>query len=894
MPEVAPLRDGDPRRIGGYALTGLLGEGGQGAVYLAEDEPGHPVAVKLLHARFSGDARARQRFAAELAVTRRVAPFCTARVLDADVDGDRPYIVSEYIDGPPLARVLAEHGPRSGAELDRLAIGTMTALTAIHEAGVAHRDLKPGNVLLAADGPRVIDFGIARALDATGTLSSTAVGTPAYMAPEQITGARVGPAADVFAWGTTMVTAATGRPAFGQDSIPAVMHRILHLPPELGALPEPLRSVVAGCLDKDPARRPASQQVLLRLLSLAGSLPPASAPTPARPAVSLDKDGMLDRGVRAAATGAFAAPPAAPQTWPPPPPTAPAPPAFPQPQYPPPPNAQQTVPGKEDPRRRGVGILVGAGSGAAVALVLVGGLILANFDGTGKKPLPPVDRVGGTLSVMVNAPYDPKGHLAPEYASGGTGTMLARQLFTGLAEVTPQGTLRNRLATAITPDDTCTNWKITVRSGTRFANGEPVDAEAFARGWGRGARNPSGTASYLMRDIKGYDEVAGKKTDRLAGVRASGQTLDVALTGPSCEFPWRLADPLFFPAPGAAGAPDNAAYNLRPIGNGPFRLASYTPDKSVELTRNDSWAFGEARLDRVIVRLSLDSTRMMTSFGSGEVGWVSLTDVEARRAARGQSGRIEYPVATSRMLVPLTARGPMRSREARLAVSYALDRSAIAAQAFGRPARSLVPPPVAGFGRPGVCPSCDAPDPAQARRLAAQAGLGAGTTIDLHTMDTGTQLPLAEQIGARLQNVLGWRVRLRTVKGFAYDKLRDQVTAKDASGLMISGWSPDYPTGSTLLRSVLGGDQLATGDNALNNYSGWRNARFDGLLDQVRRTPGDAERTRLTQEAEKIALDDMAIIPVVSGGGVAFRSDRYIGLNPDFDGHPTLATAARR
>ncbi|MGK5555346.1 ABC transporter substrate-binding protein [Actinomadura kijaniata] len=495
---------------------------------------------------------------------------------------------------------------------------------------------------------------------------------------------------------------------------------------------------------------------------------------------------------------------------------------------------------------------------------------------------------------MVNAPYDSRGYLAPEYASGGTGTMLARQLFTGLVDVTPQGALRNRLATALTPDATCTNWKITIRGGTRFANGEPVDAEAFARGWGRGARNPSGTASYLMRDIKGYEEVEGKRTERLAGVRASGQTLDVALTGPSCEFPWRLADPLFFPAPSAAGAPDNASYNARPVGNGPFRLVSSTPDRSVELARNDSWAFGRTRLDRVVVRLSSNSTEMVTSFGSGEVGWVSLTDVEARRAAHGRAGRVEYPVATSRMLVPLTARGPMRSREARLAVSYALDRSAIAAQAFGRPARSLVPPPVAGFGRPGVCPSCDAPDPAEARRLAARAGLGAGTAIDLHTMDTGTQLPLAGQIKARLENVLGWRVELRTVKGLAYDRLRDQVTAKDATGLMISGWSPDYPTGSTLLRSLLGGDQIATGDNALNNYSGWRDARFDGLLDQVRRTPGDAERTRLTQQAEKIALDDMAIIPVVSGGGVAFRSDRYTGLGPDFDGHPTLAEAGLR
>src|SRR4051794_805563 len=167
-----PLRANDPERVGAYLLTGRLGEGGQGVVYLGEGPDGEQAAVKLLHAGFSGDARMRARFAGELASAKRVAPFCTARILDADVEGDAPYLVSEFIDGPSLRGVVDAEGPRSGDALQRLAIGTVTALTAIHEAGIVHRDFKPGNVLLAADGPRVIDFGIARALDATGTLSS--------------------------------------------------------------------------------------------------------------------------------------------------------------------------------------------------------------------------------------------------------------------------------------------------------------------------------------------------------------------------------------------------------------------------------------------------------------------------------------------------------------------------------------------------------------------------------------------------------------------------------------------------------------------------------------------------------------------------------------------------
>ncbi|WP_226873759.1 serine/threonine-protein kinase [Microbispora sitophila] len=270
MAGLRALRADDPRQVGAYRLVGLLGEGGQGTVYQGLAPGGEPVAVKLLHARFAGDDRARARFAAELDHARRVAAFCTARVLDADVTGDRPHIVSEFVEGPSLAQVIASHGPVRGSGLERLAIATVTALAAIHEAGVVHRDFKPGNVIMGPDGPRVIDFGIARALDATGTMSSAVVGTPAYMAPEQIAGRVAGPAADVFAWACTIAYAATGVTPFGQDSIPAVMNRILHADPDLGpptgALTGPLREILTGCLAKDPVRRPTARQILLRLL----------------------------------------------------------------------------------------------------------------------------------------------------------------------------------------------------------------------------------------------------------------------------------------------------------------------------------------------------------------------------------------------------------------------------------------------------------------------------------------------------------------------------------------------------------------------------------------------------------------------------------------------------
>ncbi|WP_246083733.1 serine/threonine protein kinase [Nonomuraea diastatica] len=260
-----------PEAIGPYRVVRQLGEGGQGVVYLGTAPDGTQVAIKVLREGVPGDGR----FAKEIAAARRVEPFCIAQVLDASL-GARPYIVTEYVEGPSLQRA----GLHTGADLQRLAVATATALAAIHRAGVVHRDFKPANVLLGRDGPRVIDFGIARAMDAAVTRTSSIVGTPAYMAPEQFLGAVAGPAADVFAWGSVIVYAATGAPPFGNDSLPAVLRRIQYDEPNLGGVPEPLRSIVYGCLAKDPAARPAMQDVLFQLIS---GRPQARASAPVAP-----------------------------------------------------------------------------------------------------------------------------------------------------------------------------------------------------------------------------------------------------------------------------------------------------------------------------------------------------------------------------------------------------------------------------------------------------------------------------------------------------------------------------------------------------------------------------------------------------------------------------------
>nr|BFE28561.1 hypothetical protein GCM10010200_008120 [Actinomadura rugatobispora] len=272
------LRADDPRELGPYRLLHLLGEGGQGAVYLGEDAGGGFVAIKVLHARLTGDARARRLFLREGSLAREVEPYCTARVLDAGVEGDRPYIVSEYIEGESLDDLVRRTGPRDPGSLERLAIGTAAALNGIHRAGIVHRDFKPTNVLLAPDGPRVIDFGIARAVASTTTVTSGILGTPAYMSPEQVAGDEVGPASDVFSWTVTLTFAATGEPAFGADGIPAVLNRILNADPDLTAFPAHRRELLAACLDKKPARRPTMAEVLTELHG------GAAAPRPPAPA----------------------------------------------------------------------------------------------------------------------------------------------------------------------------------------------------------------------------------------------------------------------------------------------------------------------------------------------------------------------------------------------------------------------------------------------------------------------------------------------------------------------------------------------------------------------------------------------------------------------------------
>ncbi len=264
---IGGLAPGDPGRIGPYRLVGRLGRGGMGHVYLGLSAGGRPVAVKVIRADLAADPEFRVRFAREVAAVRQVSGLFTALVLDADVESALPWLATAYVAGPSLAEAVTGDGPMAARPALALAAGLAESLSAIHAAGVVHCDLKPSNVLLSPDGPRVIDFGISRAAGPEkSTVSAAGVGwvtgSPGFMSPEQALGGEIGPPSDIFSLGAVLSFATTGRGPFGRGSRPEVAYRLVYGRPDLGEIPAGLRPLVERCLAKDPVQRPTADEVL--------------------------------------------------------------------------------------------------------------------------------------------------------------------------------------------------------------------------------------------------------------------------------------------------------------------------------------------------------------------------------------------------------------------------------------------------------------------------------------------------------------------------------------------------------------------------------------------------------------------------------------------------------
>ncbi|MCK1796623.1 serine/threonine protein kinase [Streptomyces sp. XM4193] len=303
-----PLGEDDPRSIGEYRLLRRLGAGGMGLVYLGRSPGGRTVAVKVVHAHYAADEHFRARFRLEIEAGRRVGGDWTAPVLDADPDAPTPWVATGYVAGPSLRQAVETQGALPEQTVRALGAGLGEALTAVHRLDLVHRDVKPSNVLLTLDGPRLIDFGVARATDATASLTATgvSVGSPGFMSPEQVLGRDTDRAADVFSLGAVLAFAATGEPPFPGSSSATLLYKVVHEEPELHALTGELRELVAAALDKDPARRPTSAMLADRLsggegaatLVVPGWLPPLVVEGVSRRAVELlglEADGSAPR-----------------------------------------------------------------------------------------------------------------------------------------------------------------------------------------------------------------------------------------------------------------------------------------------------------------------------------------------------------------------------------------------------------------------------------------------------------------------------------------------------------------------------------------------------------------------------------------------------------------------
>ena len=263
MTELTP---GDSQQVGKYRLLSELGSGGMGRVFLGLSPGGRLVAVKIIRPDLAGNPDFRARFAREVAAARTVSGIYTAPVVDADLDGPEPCLVTAYVDGPSLADAVARHGRMPATSLLPLAAGLAEGLGAIHAAGVVHRDLKPSNVLLASDGPRIIDFGISRVADATEvTHTGSIVGSPGFMSPEQAAGGEAGPASDIFSLGGVLTFAASGRGPFGTGDPPARLYRVVPHQPAVSGLPPVIRDLAERCLAKDPQQRPTAEEILASL-----------------------------------------------------------------------------------------------------------------------------------------------------------------------------------------------------------------------------------------------------------------------------------------------------------------------------------------------------------------------------------------------------------------------------------------------------------------------------------------------------------------------------------------------------------------------------------------------------------------------------------------------------
>lgn len=560
---------------------------------------------------------------------------------------------------------------------------------------------------------------------------------------------------------------------------------------------------------------------------------------------------------------------------------------------------------------------------SAIALTAVVGLVLtgcgqksntgtsgdAGQSGVGfpeTADLPPVvAKPGGVFRLGITEPTA----IDPYNAQESEGILVEKALFTNLVNVKPNGDVYDGVASKWEPNADCTAWTFTLKPGTTFSNGEPVDSASFKRGWERTSAQASASdVAYHLNEVTGFDEMQAGTAQALSGVDATDpNTLKVALSTPDCEFDLRTAAPPLAPVPTVAGAADNKTYNDLPIGNGPFRMdGPWQHDKGIKLVRNDTYTAGpKANLDSVEITITPADTGIQAEydgFNNGQFDWARVPTPllsQARDANEPKNQWISKKTAGINYLLVSVTQKPLDTADARKAVSMAIDRAAITQGIFQGsqvPADAFVPASFTGAYQPGVCDACTL-DVAKAKDLAQKAGLVPGTEVNFQFNTGGGHEEWTAAVKQQLETNLGLKV---DYSGVPFKDLLVNEQQPTATGLFRAGWTADYPTPGNFLQPLLSTaaigaatpNDVATGDNR-GRYS---NPEFDALLAKAAGTQDPAERNDLYKQAEKIAIgDDLALIPLFARQQFRLVDTAKFGnVRMDFWENPTLADITQK
>jgi oligopeptide transport system substrate-binding protein len=503
---------------------------------------------------------------------------------------------------------------------------------------------------------------------------------------------------------------------------------------------------------------------------------------------------------------------------------------------------------------------------------------------------------GGTFRFSIGEPEA----IDPFNAQESEGILVTQYLFTGLITVDPDGTAKPAMAEKWEPSDDCKTWNFTLKKGAKFHNGEDVTSASFKAGWERAVRKDAASdVAHFLDVIEGYKEAHDNASAPLSGVDASDPgVLKVKLSEPICAFYLRAYHPVFSPVPSVAKGADNKEFNDLPIGNGPFMMdGAWQHDKGIKLKRFDGYTIGKpANLDAVEITIRTRLEEELDGFRNGTYDWARIAPPvvgQARSEFESKGKWISKATNGNNYLLPIVINKPLDNVKARAAISMAIDRAAIVKGVFQnslKPATTLVPGVFKKAYQEGVCKYCKF-DVNEAKKMAQEAGLTPGTEISFQYNSDGAHAEWTAAVKQQLENNLGLKVNYTAV---LFADMLNNEQAPAASGLFRAAWGADYPDpenflGPLVSTKAIGLDE-ATKQRTGNNRGGYSNPKVDELLDKANGTKDEAERTKLYQEAEKIAIgDDLALIPTwIRQQFRAINTDKYTNLRMDFNENPDL------